>query len=60
MSIARGWGQDAEKHRWEDYITKVTDDMIKSLRPAKRKEKIKKILDVIYRGVESCTMLQLK
>lgn len=46
MSIARGWGQDGEKQRWEDYITSVTDDMFKSLlRPAKRKEKIKKILD---------------
>ena len=45
MSIARGWGEDGHKHRWEDYITQVTDDMFKSLRPVKRKEKIKKILD---------------
>jgi hypothetical protein len=42
MSIARGWGQDANKHRCEDYIIKVTDDMINRLRIGKKKEKNQK------------------
>jgi hypothetical protein len=45
MSIARGWGKDGDKHRWEDYISETTKSVFSRIRASTRKEKIKKILD---------------
>ena len=46
MSIARGWGENGDKEREEDFLKSSLDKFIKEeVRPKERKDKIKRILD---------------